>query len=435
VAGQWLGTYAYRKQITIPNASVYGTGAEVHSNFPVLIDITNDDLRSYANGGMVVNPLGYDIVFSQDHLSRLNHEVESYDPNTGHILAWVQVPSLDANADNTLYLYFGNPIDFSTDYSTENTWDANYVAVYHLEESGPFVDASNNQIDGVNNGSADAGAIIEDGQDFEYDDTRTDRISLGSYDVTGNEITISAWINLESFDQRDARIVSKATSGSNEEHWWMLSTIDAGANYRLRYRQKAGASQTTDVIQGDATGNLSIGTPIYASAVYDGTTMFLYQDANLVRSAAHSVGGNISTDGAVDIAIGNQPASAGGTRAFDGLIDEVRIQSAARSIGWLQTEYGNQLNPGASYSVSGTEILNDFPCRAIEIPVNECYTPETFTNVGSTKSGVPDPLCGNYGPDDVSGDVWFRLEVPANGKVTIEVDTEDSNPPWDIECL
>ena len=43
---------------------------------------------------------------------------------------------------------------------------------------------------------------------------------------------------------------------------------------------------------------------------------------------------------------------AGGTpEAFEGIIDEVRISSTARSAAWIKTEYNNQNSPSTFYSV------------------------------------------------------------------------------------
>ncbi len=369
-----VGWLLYRKQITIPDANVDGSG--LHTNFPVLIDITDPDLESVSNGGSVESNNGWDIAFSQDHTTALNHEIEAYEAANGRIVAWVQIPALDADGDNTMYLYFSNP-NVVADPSTSATWDpASYVAVYHLQGNNHY-DATANGYDGVATGTTNsAGSIIEDGQDFEQT-LSNNRIEIGNFDVISNSLTISAWIRPESFTQRDARIVSKTIGPNGQDHWWMLSTIDQGPDYRLRFRQKAGPSNITNELIGNAASNLSIGIWSYLGAVYDGTTMQLYLNATGVGSMIHSVGGAVSTSSLADVAIGNQPAAAaGGVRPYDGILDEVRIQRAARNTGWLQTEYNNQLNPTSFYpSVGSTEIENDFPCRAIELPVNECYTP------------------------------------------------------------
>jgi biopolymer transport protein ExbB len=55
--------YNYAKQITIQGAQV--SGSADHVNFPVLISVTDNDLRTTANGGRVTSINGYDIVFPQ----------------------------------------------------------------------------------------------------------------------------------------------------------------------------------------------------------------------------------------------------------------------------------------------------------------------------------------------------------------------------------
>ncbi|MFH0756463.1 MAG: DUF2341 domain-containing protein [Bacteroidota bacterium] len=421
--GQWLPGFGFRKQITIPEASVYGTGT--HTNFPVLIEITDDDLRSISNGGLVISPVGWDIVFSQDHVNPLNFEVESYDPASGRIVAWVQIPNLEALSDNTLYIYFTSPTPVDPSPLAPATWDpAAYVAVYHLQ-GDDYSDATISGYDGTATGTSNSpGSVIEDGQDFEYGSPlHSDRIEIGSFDVASDSLTITAWINPESFSQRDARIISKADGSGDQDHWWMLSTVEDESDTRLRFRQKAGASEITTTL---AASTLAEGNWAYVGAVYDGDSMFLYKDGGLVGGKEHDEGGTISTDNTVDVAIGNQPNTAmGGTRAFDGVLDEVRIQRVARSQFWLHTEFDNQQDPANFYSSLGaTEIINDDPCDAITLPVHECYDPDTLTNYAATGSGVQDPGCGVYS----GGDVWFKVIIPAGQtKIVVEIDTDVTN--------
>ena len=54
--------YSYGKKITIDNTKVSGSGS--HTNFPVLISLTNNDLRTTGNSGYVQSSNGYDIVFT-----------------------------------------------------------------------------------------------------------------------------------------------------------------------------------------------------------------------------------------------------------------------------------------------------------------------------------------------------------------------------------
>jgi subtilisin-like proprotein convertase family protein len=57
-------------------------------------------------------------------------------------------------------------------------------------------------------------------------------------------------------------------------------------------------------------------------------------------------------------------------------------------------------------------------CSAIEIPVGQSCTPQTFDNLSSIYcggSGGTNPGCANY----AGGDVWFYVIVPASGDVTL----------------
>jgi len=101
-----------------------------------------------------------------------------------------------------------------------------------------------------------------------------DHVNLGTIDFSGNAMTILAWFRADSFSTSDARIISKATTSANEDHYWMLSTVSSGGSVRLRFRMRT--SGHTDVLIGD-TG-IPTGQWVFAAAVYDGTSMILYQD-------------------------------------------------------------------------------------------------------------------------------------------------------------
>ncbi|MEM0926168.1 MAG: LamG domain-containing protein [Planctomycetota bacterium] len=103
-----------------------------------------------------------------------------------------------------------------------------------------------------------------------------------------------------------------------------MSTLNGS---QLRLRLRAGGSTTT-LISPSNTLSTSVWTHI--TARYDGATMKLYKDGVEVASTAKT--GVLDTNGTVDAAIGNQPTTAsGGSRPFDGLIDDVRIYPRALS--------------------------------------------------------------------------------------------------------
>ena len=75
------------------------------TNFPMLFPVTDPNLKSASNGGGVAQTNGNDILFTAgDGLTKLNHEIESYNPTTGQLVAWVQIPSLSPSADSSVHL-------------------------------------------------------------------------------------------------------------------------------------------------------------------------------------------------------------------------------------------------------------------------------------------------------------------------------------------
>jgi len=156
------------------------------------------------------------------------------------------------------------------------------------------------------------------------------RVSVGSFDVVENGITLTAWVWSDRYDQNDysfgadSRIISKATGGSNEDHYWMLST-DKFTKLRFRLNTDEGSGPSVTVL---ASSQYVFGQYewTHVAATWDGSTMRIYKNGNVVASVAK--GGTISTNSSVGVAIGNQPAGAG-IKPWDGMIDDVRIYNYA----------------------------------------------------------------------------------------------------------
>ena len=86
--------WGYRKKITVDNAMV--SGSSNLTNFPMLVSLTDVDLRDTANNGKLGQSDGGDIVFtSSDGTTKLDHEIESIIVEGGTLVAWVEVPTLD----------------------------------------------------------------------------------------------------------------------------------------------------------------------------------------------------------------------------------------------------------------------------------------------------------------------------------------------------
>ncbi|MEM9381511.1 MAG: PQQ-dependent sugar dehydrogenase [Planctomycetota bacterium] len=164
--------------------------------------------------------------------------------------------------------------------------------------------------------------VTEGGGTLDFDGT-SDVVQVGGLDVAGEAMTLTAWIRPDDFEVADARVVSKSTGVAEKQHHWMLSTIGVGQEHRLRFRLRTNGSTESLVASG---GALTAGEWAFVAAVYDGTRMRLFLDADPVGETPAS--GPIDTSPATPVALGNQP---GGGRPFDGRLDDVRIYDRALS--------------------------------------------------------------------------------------------------------
>ncbi|MFX1514524.1 MAG: DUF2341 domain-containing protein [Promethearchaeota archaeon] len=197
VTDDWaLPIFRYRKSMTIAASKVSGTGSL--TDFPVLIDLTDGDLR---NG--IVQSDGDDILFVDENALKLPYEIEIFEQNNthGHLRAWIKVPTVYATVNTNLTMYYGNNA-VGSQADPENVWN-NYRGVWHLEEEGvgavdEYQDSSlyDNHGQGGEGVSSDVptrtGGLIGYGQSF---DGAGDIVGVGnSNTLQPDVITFSAWV-------------------------------------------------------------------------------------------------------------------------------------------------------------------------------------------------------------------------------------------------
>lgn len=404
---QWLEGYSHRMQIILDENMVPGNDPLL--GFPCLISTTDTILKAAINSGAVRNIDGRDICFTgSDMLGILDFEIEAYDPVNGALTAWVRIPSLSAQEDTELYLYFGNP-DALPLWDTSAVWSNNFTAVWHMnnDPSGPapqILDATSFE----NHGSAmggmpsDAlregkisGAIWFDGQD-----------DYATMPVTGfntEEGCVELWINTDSLPTENA-------------------------DYIFAHRQEDPITDRVYVrYQGDGQWDTGMGSDfiLVGGSIIDTATwyhMALSWDGSEVRgylNGALDFGPTpyFDLDTVREIFIMTWMPESESTR---GRLDELRVSDITRDSEWIAASYNNQSQPELFHQIEEARVPNDFPCEAIELAVRESCTFDRFTNLEATSSAVPDPGCGDY----LGSDVWFKIEVPPSGAVEIQTYTE-----------
>jgi len=209
------------------------------------------------------------------------------------------------------------------------------IGIWNLDEgSGATAgDSSGNGLDGAvidanwaSPGYDGAGSCLD------FDGLGANMVDLGNFDVTtGKGLSISLWYKADNLDTpgNDPRMFSKAIGGSNEDHWFMLSSSRVGSDKVLRFRLKTDG--TTGELKADtATGMIDLDVWTHVAAVWDGSAMKLYK--NGVEAGSVDKGGTLSTNPDANVAIGNQPVGTD-SRPWDGLIDEVKLYDRGLSAG------------------------------------------------------------------------------------------------------
>ena len=146
----WYNTnWIWRKQLTVNHSQIMGSSGL--TNFPMLYSVTDPNLATVANGGGTGKADGTDILFTaSDGVTKLNHELEYYNPSTGQVIAWVQVPSISPTVDTLLYVYYGNS-SAPDQQNKAGAWNPNYLAVYHMADDAGSTAVADST--GVNNGA------------------------------------------------------------------------------------------------------------------------------------------------------------------------------------------------------------------------------------------------------------------------------------------
>jgi hypothetical protein len=338
--GQFGFNFTYCKKVTVDYTQV--SGSTDLSDFPLLVNITSNDLKSVANGGRVESDQGDDIIFRTSGCAKLEHEIESYDATTGTLVAWVKITTLSASADTEVYMYYG---DSSVECPTENptaVWDSSYVGVFHLKEDPAGTAPQMRDSTGNGYHASNAGGLISSDQisgkiggALEFDNASDDYVTVPqSLNITGNAVTAEAWVYSPDWSVGGDSVAINAGGGVNSERFFVGVNSGGTLNTRITtdvgyYRSDAGAVATNDWV--------------YIAVRYDGSTSKGYINGAEAHSKVGS--GNLQST--------TQNGRIGArfdTRRFSGRIDEIRVSNVARSADWIATEYANQSNPNF-YSV------------------------------------------------------------------------------------
>ncbi|MFA5126609.1 MAG: DUF2341 domain-containing protein [Patescibacteria group bacterium] len=344
------GTFDYKRAITLGLGSTVSSGP--HTDFPVVISETQEYLKSVANGGKVYNENGYDIIFASDSDGNtvLDHEIETYNPTNGELVAWVKIPSLATNT--TIYMFYGNPNITSTQENVDGVWSNNYQIVSHMNDVGvggvsTSLTSSNGWFKyGVNAPTGSSGKIGR-GQSFDgsYDYLTVEKNA--DKDQTTNDFTVEFWVKPSAtYVSTSNGLIYFGNGDFSNDDGWMFAYYPTLRKLRFGMGNDNHA-QLGNFYSSAITADDSTWTYTALTADRDVGYQFYLNTAADTSLATTSVG--LSIGETYDGVIGRWYSLT--DYFFKGELDEFRVSLTLRSAGWMTTGYNNINSTSTFYSI------------------------------------------------------------------------------------
>jgi hypothetical protein len=353
-------SFQYRKDITIPDAEIFGTV----ENFPVLIQFEDTDLFDTSK----VRADASDILFA-DGDTILDHQIEyfdqSYSIDKAYLSAWVKT-NLTDGVDNTITMYFGSPVVDNLE-NPKGVWSNDYEAVWHLNEEDLVIggdthfDSTGNGYDGTRNGNVE----VFDGaglcQSF---DGINDYISIDPTLAPQNNVLISGWFKLSSLHDDTSPTTKVIMSKYIDVDHDMVIAL-AGQDYG-----RSGVPNGSLVFKMESSPDSPVYTysqkTSWSANQWYFIACYAYEDNppnnDIWVDYALDTGGhdgsptqaNMSFIEEVRLGGGNFETSYEGSGYFPGRLDEFRVSNSLRTDNWFKNEVNNYKNPH-NFLVPGTE--------------------------------------------------------------------------------
>jgi len=356
-SGPVANGFTWSKVLTVDSSKVVGSSDLV--DFPVIVHITDPDFIHVSNGGKVESINGYDIGFTGANSLLLDHQIESYNPVNGELIAWVRVPVLYASVNTEFDVVYGNP-GITNDPSTDAVWNAGFISVWHMNNdpaSSNLTDAAginDGQPNGMSSNNIVAGVI---GPAIEFDGSN-DRFAIENinYSTSGclPTLSVTAWVN------------TTHSSGGRPDNWSILDfdrseyfNVYIHGNGKAAFSSRGSSNGINDFYAGNS-GQVNDGNWHHVAMVYDGIDKYIYIDGVLEGMESNPHGGDPIGKGNVTryafIGDGSEASSFNGSRNnrhFDGKMDEIHFFEGGLTADWIATEYNNQISPETFISIEG----------------------------------------------------------------------------------
>lgn len=394
-----LADYTIGPVPNLPPVANAGPDLKVAVNTEVTLNGTN----SYDPDGSSVSMQEhwYQIGGSSLTINDEDETVANFTPTETGIYAFkILVEDIHAAKDSNIVLV--------TVYPNLDDYLNNLIARWSFEEGQGTVaeDSSPNANAGILENATWSNETGEGSKHALAFTNQNDRVDVGKMDISGSEMSICFWTKLNSYDQMDARFVSKAIGENDVDHFWMVSTLD---DSKFRFRLKTNAGGTTTLISN--AGVIPLNEWVFLTATYDGSEMRIYKDSTLLTSTPKT--GSIATDPTVDVSLANQPASAtGGVRPLDGFLDEVRIYSTALNLAQIKQIYKSGFQELCLDNLNLPEIIPELQSYLVSHKITSSFSVSSGADI-QLKAGTTVNL---ESPFVVENGAVFLAEIDGCGQ-------------------
>lgn len=296
-------------------------------------------------------------------------------------------------------------VNFTWNGTTYDLFDEQVVLLMNFDNVSALgeTDAVILDVSGYGNNGTNIGSTIMNmtggkyGGAFEFDGI-DDYINISTSPiVSGDQVTISAWVNMKGYSPTgQSSIAVDGLSGGNR-NWQFAVHPDDSDPHKVHLAIWTNASA---VYYNLTDTDVPLNQWTYLTGVYNGTDVFMYFNGER-DGGTTPVTGNIFAD-SLDISIGS--LGGGSNTWFNGTIDEVRVWNRSLTAAEVQQQYVSNL-----YKYNTTEWIL-------------YLTQELFSGNQNTHQTCASDTAGNYDCTDLRN-IGFDDETPPEINITYPANT------------